>query len=81
MEIDWADALVGVGGSDDEKEHAWKFCCVLLIEQKYTEWLLFKSYPVLDSFYMPATVLYITFCVLSHLILTTNYIHLKAVLL
>ena len=22
VEIDWADALVGVGGSDDEKEHA-----------------------------------------------------------
>lgn len=41
----------------------------------------FKSYPVLDAFYMPATVLYITFCVLSYLILATNYIHLKAVLL
>lgn len=41
----------------------------------------FKSCPVLDAFYMPATVLYITFSVLSHLILATNYIHLKAVLL
>lgn len=36
--------------------------CVLLIKQKYAECLLLKSYPVLDAFCMPATVLQ-HFCV------------------
>lgn len=68
-EVDWSNALAGAGVMrKDTTENSFVF---YLFNKNILMAYFFKSYPVLDAFCMPDTVLQ-HFCVFSHLICTTH---------